>query len=116
MYFGYDFPDESNQNRQYQADFVGEINEKFPNVKLHDAYDQIKGFRKEVSFTVAKDAPENSMDDQYYSWLIGKDWFEMSMTMQLIMMSGDEEHKKQWNQYFALAKKDYPEAFKPEAL
>lgn len=111
LYFGYDWSDESAENRKEQFDFIKEIKEKFPNVRLEDAYDNIKGFRQEVYL-------EEAENDNYFSWLIGKQWFEMSMTMQLIMMSDgrEPEQKEKFEKYFALAKKQYPESFKPEAL
>lgn len=110
LYFGYDWSDEREQNRKLQSEFIKEIKERFPNVKLEDAYDNIKGFRQEVYL-------EEIENDNYFSWLIGKQWYEMSMTMQLIMMSADKpEQKEKFEKYFALAKKQYPETFKPEAL
>ena len=111
LYFGYDWSDESAENRKAQFDFIKEIKEKFPNVLLEDAYDNIKGFRQEVYL-------EEAENDNYFSWLIGKQWFEMSMTMQLIMMSAgrEPEQKEKFDKYFSLAKKQYPESFKPESL
>lgn len=107
VYFGYD----CNENRKLQAEFISEIKEKFPDVELRNAYDYIKGFRQEVYV-------EEKNNDEYYSWLFGKGWFEFSLTMQLIMMSTktDPEMKQKFDRYFALAKTQYPEAFKPEAL
>ncbi len=111
LYFGYDWGDEASENRKLQADFVREITERFPNVKLLDKYDSIKGYRQEVYL-------EESDNDNYYSWLIGRQWFEMSMTFTLIMAASEKEpeQKKAFDTYFALAKKQYPEIFKTEAL
>ena len=109
LYFGYDFPGE--ESLKYENDFKKEIQERFPNVELNDAYDSIKGYRQEVYL-------EKENQDNYYSWLIGKGWMNMSMTMQLIMMSAhnEPEQKEKFESAIALAKKQYPEAFKPEAL
>ncbi len=109
LYFGYDFGE--TESKKHEEEFIKEIREKFPNVKLQDAYDSIKGYRQEVYL-------EKENKDNYFSWLFGKGWFEMSMTMQLIMMtSGTEpEQKILFDRYFKLAKTQYPEAFKPEAL
>ena len=111
LYFGYDFSDEGPENARTQDEFMKEIKERFPEVKFQNAYDSIKGYRQKVYL------PENE-NDNYYSWLIGNQWFEMSMSLQLIMMSADRmpDQKENFEKYFALAKKQYPENFKPEAL
>jgi hypothetical protein len=110
LYFGYDFDEkESAENRQFQADFKSEITVKFPIVKLKNAYDEIKGFRQEVYL-------EESEKDSYFAWLIGAGWFEFSFHMQIIMMSGEPEHKSEFYKYYELAKQQYPKAFKPEAF
>lgn len=104
LYFGYDFSDQALQNAKFQKDFMDEIKERFQKVELKDAYDQIKGFRQEVYLP-------DSDKDGYFSWLIGKGWFEMSLTMQLIMMSPNDK-STEFQKYIDLAKKEYPEAFK----
>lgn len=109
IYFGYDWVDEATENRSNQNQYIKEIKERFPHAHLRDAYDDIKGFRQEV-YLYAED------NDNYYSWLIGKQWFELSLTMQLLMMSSESEHSEKIERYFKLAKKQYPEVFKPEAL
>lgn len=107
LYFGYEFDEES---ATLQADFIVGIKKKFENVELRDAYDSIKGYRQEVFL-------REDQEDDYYAWLISNGWFEMSLTMQLIMLSYENipEHKVKFKKYFALAKQEYPEAFKPEA-
>lgn len=106
VYFGYDYEKES---AEFQADFITNIKEKFKNVELRDAYDGIKGYRQEVFLC-------EDQNDDYYAWLIGDGWFEMSLTMQLIMRSSKEpEQKAKFYKYFELAKKQYPQSFKPEA-
>lgn len=70
-----------------------------------DAYDSIKGYRREVHL-------DKSDEDNYCSFLIGKGWFEMSLTLQISMLDKAEHEKI--NKWFNLAKKQYPEAFKPE--
>lgn len=106
MYFGYEWDKES---REFQEEYINQIKEQFPKVELHNVFDEIKGYRQEV-FLEEKD------HDNYYSWLIGKAWYEMSMTMQLIMMSGNREPEQteKFDKYIALAKQQYPEAFKSE--
>jgi hypothetical protein len=104
MYFGYDY---ENDSAKLQADFINEVKEVFPDVVLNNAYDQFKGYRQEVHL-------DDSKEDDYYSFLIGKGWFEMSLTMQLVMRT--DERMEDFKRWFKLAKKQYPEAFKPEAL
>lgn len=107
VYFGYSYGEDDKQNRKFQSDFISEIKERFPHVELKDSYDDIKGYRQTVYL-------HKEDNDNYYSWLIGKGWFEMSLTLQLIMMSsGNEpEQKEKFDKYFQLAKIQYPEAFK----
>jgi hypothetical protein len=102
VYFGYD-----DDSYRLQADFIREVEERFPDVVLNDAYDSIKGCRQDVRL-------DKSREDEYYTFLIGKGWFEMSLTMQLVMRS--DERNDDFKKWFELAKKEYPEAFKPEAL
>lgn len=112
VYFGYDdLGKEGQENKKLQQEFIEKIKETFPNVELKNAYDQIKGFRQEVYL-------EEKDEDNYYSWLFGKLFYDLSLTLQLIMMSAgrEPEQKVKFDRYFALAKKQYPEAFKPEAL
>jgi hypothetical protein len=108
LYFGYEYNKES---AGLQADFITNIKKKFENVELRDAYDSIKGYRQEVFL-------REDQNDDYYAWLIGDGWFEMSLTMQLIMLSAgrEPEQKAKFDKHLALAKQQYPEAFKPEAL
>ena len=103
LYFGYYGDKDSGEN---QSSFIKEITERFPNVNLEDAFDDIKGYRQEVYLDKAN-------EKNYYSWLFAKQWFECSMTMQLCLMSQDDlEEKAKFEKYFSLAKQQYPEEFK----
>jgi hypothetical protein len=104
MYFGYDH---ENDSAKFEKEFKGSIVKVFPDVKLVNAYDDIKGYRQEVHLP-------DEQKDNYLSWLIGDGWLEMSFTMQIMMM--DKEQKEEFKRIFALAKKQYPQAFKPEAV
>jgi len=107
LYFGYEFEYGSLTD---QSDFIKEIKEQFPNVVLKDAFDSIKGYRQEVYL-------DKESSDDYYAWLIGKQWYNSSLSMSLIMRSCDKpEQKEKFDKYLALAKKQYPEVFKPECL
>jgi len=102
MYFGYEGEDES---PKLQAEFIPAIKEKFEDVKLRDAFDDIKGYRQEVHLPDEK-------KDNYLCWLIGNGWFEMSITMQLMML--DQGQKDEFERIYELTKIQYPEAFKKE--
>lgn len=104
VYFGYDWDADA---INHQTEFMKTLRERFPMVEFKDAYDSIKGYRQEVYL------PEEESDN-YFSWLLGYQWFEFSLTLQLIMMS--PEKKEEFEKYFALAKKQYPQEFKPESL
>lgn len=102
IYFGY-----NDNSVNFEKEFIEEVKIIFPNVILKDAYNSIKGYRQEVHL-------DKSDEDNYYSFLIGKGWLEMSLTLQIAMMDKNEHEKfKAW---FNIAKKQYPEAFKPETL
>jgi len=107
LYFGYAYGEDEKESRKLESDFIKEIKEKFPHVHFKNAYDEIKGYRQEVYL-------HKEDNDNYYSWLIGKGWFEMSLSMQLIMMLAGREPEQQekFDKYFALAKLQYPEEFK----
>lgn len=103
MYFGYTHESDSHQ---LQSQFNNEIKEKFPDVDLRDAYDEIKGYRQEVHL------PEDQREN-FKVWLLGNGWFDMSMTMQLLMMSEDKEDEIK--SLIELAKIQYPNCVKSGA-
>jgi hypothetical protein len=103
MYFGYSFGEDAAESRQNETDFIKEIKEAFPNVKLKNAYDEIKGYRQEVWL-------EDEQQEDYHCFLFGKGWFELSLTLQIAMMSDDKHDDiKHW---IELTRIKYPEAFK----
>lgn len=103
VYFGYDWSPEAGKNRQDEKEFIAEINLKFPEVKLVDAYDNIKGFRQEVHLPETK-------KDEYYIWIIATGRFGCSLTLIMIAMMPDKT--QQVHSYLAQAKEQYPENFK----
>ncbi len=107
VYFGYDWSDEREGNKKLEQDFIVKLKTKFPNAQFKDAYDNIKGFRQEVYL-------EELNKDDYFSWLIGNGWHEMSLTIQMTIMGAgiDEQLKERAEKYINLAKAQYPEAFK----
>lgn len=109
VYFGYDHGKEGIESSRLQAEFMEEVKKVFPVVEFKNAYDSIKGFRQEVYLPKTE-------SDNYFSFLIGKQWFELSLMMQLMLLSKEKEHKDEFNRLFELAKKQYPESFKKEFL
>jgi hypothetical protein len=87
----------------YQKEFIEEITTRFPDIKLKDAYDYIKGDRQEVYL------PESITDDDYQIWIVCHGWGGSSMTWML----GDDDHR---SRLVEAGKKIYPECYKPEYL
>lgn len=102
MYFGSAYEPKTSD---FEKDFISEIKAVFPNVTLKDAYDDIKGYRQEVHI-------DESDKDNYFSFLIGKGWYQMSLTMSIALRS--ESEKENSDRWISLAKKQYPEAFKSD--
>lgn len=100
MYFGSDYEKDS---ATLEQDFIKEVKEIFPDVRLIDAYNEIKGRRQEVHLN-------DEQTDNYYSFLIGKGWLEMSLTMNIALRVASGKEKI--DNWISLAKKQYPDAFK----
>lgn len=100
VYFGYE-----PESPLSEAEFISEIQEAFPTVVLKDAYDYIKGNRREVEL------PEERRGD-YYAWLVAFKWLEFSLTGQLLMMSKDLSDREKLKSYIDLSKEQYPQKFK----
>lgn len=83
--------------------YCKEVKEAFPNVKLDDAHDIIKGYRQEVFLL-------ETQSDYYYAWLIAHGWGESSMNLMLIAMN--ECSIDEVKRYVELAKQQYPQNFK----
>ena len=103
MYFGSAYEPKTSD---FEKDFISEIKAVFPNVTLKDAYDDIKGCRQEVHI-------DELYKDNYFSFLIGKGWFQMSLTMGIALRS--ESEKENCDRWILLAKEQYPDAFKSDA-
>lgn len=106
MYFGYGY-EKDDPAKQYEQDFIKEIKEFFPDARLENAYDEIKGYRQAVHL-------DDKEKDNFMAYLIGKGWIDFSLTLQIAIMDKDElDDVKRW---FKLAKEKYPEAFKSKTL
>lgn len=106
VYFGYDHePKESAEAREVEKEFMDELKKRFPEAEFKDAYDYIKGYRREVYL------PKES-SDSYYAWIIAFGWYNFSLTMGIMMRSPDKEEDVA--KYIKLAKTEYPQNFKTE--
>jgi hypothetical protein len=103
LYFGYEWSEGSKKN---ETDFIKEITERFPNIKLKDAFDSIKGYRQEVYL-------DKSENENYWAWLIAHGWLEFSLSGQLMFMN--KSSRDELTNYLNLAKSQYPEKFKKAA-
>ena len=102
MYFGSAYEPKTSD---FEKDFITEIKAEFQNVTLKDAYDDIKGYRQEVHI--------NEGDkDNYFAFLIGKGWYQMSLTMGIALRC--ESEKENTDRWISLAKDKYPDAFKSD--
>ena len=99
MFFGYEWESDS---EKLESDFIAEIKERFPNVGLKDAFDEIKGYRQKVYL-------DETEEDNYFAWLIAFGWSGCSL---LILMDGEKIVKLLG--YLELAKTQYPENFKQD--
>ena len=95
MYFGYS--DDTN-GPIFEKEFKDEIAVAFPTVRLEDAYDTIKGYRQEVHLS-------DDQKDNYLTWIIGNDWLNCSLDIQLIMR--DPDQRSEFERLLILAKKQY---------
>ena len=102
MYFGYTWEPES---IGIQKEFIESITKVFPEVELQNAFDHIKGYRQSVYL------PQEQADN-YYSWLIGEGWFEMSLHLRILFL--DKNKKHEFDRLVNLAKSQYPESFNKE--
>lgn len=106
VYFGYDHePKEAAEAREAEKEFMETLKERFPEAEFKDAYDYIKGYRREVYL------PEGS-SESYYSWIIAFGWYDFSLTMGIMMRSPDKKDEVQ--KYIKLAKSEYTQNFKSE--
>lgn len=106
VYFGYDHePKEAAEAREAEKEFMNELKQMFPEAEFKDAYDYIKGYRREVYL------PKES-SDSYYAWIIAFGWYNFSLTMGIMMRSPDKEEDV--TKYIKLAKTEYPQNFKTE--
>jgi hypothetical protein len=106
VYFGYDHePKEAAEAREAEREFMETLKERFPEAEFKNAYDSIKGYRREIYL------PQGS-SDSYYSWIIAFGWYDFSLFVSIMFMSPDQ--KEDVKKYIKLAKTEYPQNFKTE--
>jgi hypothetical protein len=106
VYFGYDHePKEAAEAREAEKEFMNELKQRFPEAEFKDAYDYIKGYRREVYL-------QEGSSESYYTWIIAFGWYDFSLTMGIMMRSPDKEEDVA--KYIKLAKTEYPQNFKSE--
>jgi hypothetical protein len=101
VYLGYAYEEGS---AKMEEQFIKEVKDRFPDCELIDAYNEIKGYRREVILS-------DELKDDYYTWIFAFGWHECSLTANLMMRGEDP---KDAIRYIELAKSQYPENFKPE--
>jgi len=100
LYFGYEHEADSHP---LEIEFINDIKTKFPDVILEDAYDDIKGYRHNVSL-------DSSEKEEYLMYIIAEGWAGCSMMVSLFSMSKDRADE--FSDIIAKAKVKYPHKFK----
>lgn len=98
VYFGYAW---DNDSRRLEREFIEDVSKAFPNAKLEDAYDGIKGCRRSVFI-------EEEKEDDYLTFIFAHGWYECSMALQLM---GYNQREK-LHELFERVKREYPECIK----
>ena len=98
VYFGYTWEPESSK---LEKEFIEEIKTAFPEIRLENAYDSIKGYRQSVFI-------EESKTDDYLVYIMAHGWFGCSFTLQLMQYNNATKLKE----LFERVKSEYPECLK----
>lgn len=98
VYFGYAWEGDSSA---LEREFIEEIKTAFPEIRLENAYDDIKGHRQSVFI-------EESKTDDYLVYIMAHGWLNCSMTLQLMKYNNATKLKE----LFERVKKEYPECLK----
>lgn len=96
VYFGYEWEDDS---RKLEKEFIEEVSTAFPDAKLEDAYDGIKGYRRSVFI-------EGEKEEDYLVFIIAHGWYNCSMSLQLM------KDPEKVDRLIARVKQEYPECLK----
>lgn len=98
VYFGYEWEPDS---RLLESEFVSSVKERFPDIRLEDADDSIKGYRQAVY-------ADNEQEESYLVWALCHGWASCSMTLSLLFL----EDKERVERLLETGRKEYPECFK----
>lgn len=96
VYFGYEWEDDS---RKLEKEFIEEVSAAFPDAKLENAYDEIKGYRRSVFI-------EEEKEEDYLVFIIAHGWYNCSMSLQLMKDS------EKIDRLIARVKQEYPDCLK----
>ena len=102
VYFGYEWEPEC---RLLEKEFVSSVKERFPDIRLEDAYDSIKGYRQAV-YT------DNETEESYLVWALCHGWASCSMTLSLLFFEDWEKIER----LLETGRKEYPECFKKKVI
>ncbi len=95
LYFGHDLDANAVNHARLEDNFIKEVKEKYPLVRLKNRYDN--GFKQRL------DLPDVSQED-YYAWLIARGWAKCSLSFALVPQQRKSELMER-------AKEEYPDAF-----
>jgi hypothetical protein len=101
MYFGNSF--DNYEGPKIEKEFIELVTLAFPNVKLDNAYDEIKGYRQQVEIP-------DEQQDEYLAWIIGEGWGHMSLVIKVLKLEKDENGE--FYRIYKIAKEKYSESFK----
>lgn len=100
LYFGHDYGSKAPANARLQSDFISEIKERYPSVRLEDCFDTVDGYRQGIEI-------DGVAQDDYFAWAIARGWDTCSFRLSLIR----GQNHKNFDRLIALAKTKHPEAF-----
>ena len=96
VYFGYEWDDHS---REFEKEFIEEVSAAFPDIKLKDAYDEIKGYRRSVFIDEEK-------EDDYLVFILAHGWYNFSKALRIM------DYSEKFDKLVARAKQEYPDCWK----
>lgn len=97
VYFGYEWESDS---RSLEQEYIKEVKEAFPDIKLENSYDYIKGYRQSVYL-------DEKRKEDYLIWVLAFGWANCSMTLALLF----REDEEQVLELIKKAKEKYPENY-----
>lgn len=91
--------------RLLEKEFVSSVKERFPNIRLEDADDSIKGYRLAVY-------ADKEQEESYLVWALCHGWTSCSMTLSYLFF----EDKERVERLLETGRKKYPECFKKKVI